>query len=45
MDFDDPHECRMDGRRYPNGTDIVAEGRLVDCVDGKWEEVILTSGI
>jgi len=45
MDFCTKNECRMDGRCFRNGADIVARGRLLDCVNGKWEEVVLVSGI
>lgn len=45
MDFDKKNNCRLDGRHYPNGADIVDRGKLLDCVDGRWEEVLLVSGI
>jgi hypothetical protein len=37
--------CEFRGRRFPDGTDIGARGRLCECIDGKWVPVVLVSGI
>ena len=37
--------CEFRDRKFPDGTDIGAHGRLCECVDGKWVPVVLVSGI
>jgi hypothetical protein len=37
--------CEFRGRTFPDGTDVAAKGRLCECVDGEWVQVILVSGI
>lgn len=37
--------CNYRDRSYPHGSEISAEGKLLDCVDGNWVAVVLVSGI
>lgn len=40
------HEhCKGIGRSYPHGSEITEGGKMLECVDGKWELVTLVSGI
>jgi hypothetical protein len=37
--------CEYKHRSYPHGTEISEGGRLMDCINGRWESVVLVSGI
>ncbi len=32
--------CEMNGKMYPHGFEIREGARIVECVDGRWEERI-----
>jgi hypothetical protein len=45
MATDKSRECRRKDRFYPQGSDITDDGKMLECVDGKWESITLVSGI
>lgn len=30
--------CELQGKSYPHGTEIMAEAKILACVDGVWQE-------
>jgi hypothetical protein len=45
MDADKRGACKRSDRFYPHGSDVTEGGKMLECVDGKWEIVTLISGI
>jgi hypothetical protein len=37
--------CKGSERSYPHGSEIAEGGKLLECVDGRWEIITLVSGI
>jgi len=45
METDKRKECNFLGRTYSDGSQTIGNGQLCYCVRGKWERVVLVSGI
>ncbi|MFZ2447929.1 MAG: hypothetical protein WAW37_16350 [Syntrophobacteraceae bacterium] len=37
--------CKVNGRLYSEGAEIFDNGKILDCVQGRWEPLVLVSGI
>lgn len=38
-------KCKMKKISFPHGSEISRDGKLLECVDGRWEPVVLVGGI
>ena len=45
MTSDKHGNCKGSKRSYPHGSEIAEGGKMLECVDGKWEIITLVSGI
>jgi hypothetical protein len=37
--------CKGSKRSYPHGSEVSEGGKMLECVDGRWEIITLVSGI
>jgi hypothetical protein len=33
-----PKACQLHGKSYPHGSEIMADAKILKCVDGQWQE-------
>jgi len=45
MTSDKHRNCKGSNRSYPHGSELAEGGKMLECVDGKWEIITLVSGI